>query len=214
MILNALSRRLSNKTIIANAPPNSTIPQNGSSRSRSNIGAIVGGVVGGVTVIAISVAVLLILRKRRRRRYEKSEAVGPAWHHPRGPSYRPYRTADTSDDVRVDPYPDMTTDGPHTSSTIMAVVGDAHERAPMRPSHGLSSKLSGVPPHRTHRTSPSAATPASSQTVSAFRSAASDSASLSTTEVVGLRTEVENLRRVMHEIRSRQYEPPPEYVEQ
>ncbi len=37
------------------------------------------------------------------------------------------------------------------------------------------------------------------------------SVSISPTDVIGLRTEVENLRRVMQELRAERFEPPPEY---
>ena len=99
---------------------------------------------------------------------------------------------------------------PHQRSALTAYSGNA----PIRSIHKFETQLSqslSVPPERTHQTTTFPDT--ASHTSLGSRMWSSGRNSLSTTEVVGLRTEVENLRRVMQEFQAQRSEPLPEYSE-
>ena len=112
------------------------------------------------------------------------------------------------------------------STHTMAYAADAYENTAMAPvvhsgSPAPSSKAREVALNRTHHYAPSVATSSNvgSQTGSSssrdlLSPGSSASHSISPTDVLGLRAEVENLRRVMQEIRAERFEPPPEYVEE
>ena len=112
------------------------------------------------------------------------------------------------------------------SAHTMAYAADAYENTAMAPvvhsgSPAPSSKAREVALNRTHHYAPSVATSSNvgSQTGSSssrdlLSPGSSASHSISPTDVLGLRAEVENLRRVMQEIRAERFEPPPEYVEE
>ncbi|TBU41779.1 hypothetical protein BD309DRAFT_964560 [Dichomitus squalens] len=120
--------------------------------------------------------------------------------------------------------------GHHLSEGNLAYATDSFES--MQPSAVHVSKAREAAQTRVHAYAPSIATSSAvgsalgSQTGSASSrdplSPGSGSAtgsgsvatSLSPTDVLGLRAEVENLRRVMQEIRAERFEPPPEYVEE
>ncbi|PIL35880.1 hypothetical protein GSI_01540 [Ganoderma sinense ZZ0214-1] len=102
-------------------------------------------------------------------------------------------------------------------------TSDAYENTAMvaGAGTGASSKAREAALNRTHHYAPSVATSSNvgSQTGSAssrdlLSPGSSASHSISPTDVLGLRAEVENLRRVMQEIRAERFEPPPEYVEE
>lgn len=112
------------------------------------------------------------------------------------------------------------------STHTMAYAADAYENTAMAPvvhsgSPAPSSKAREVALNRTHHYAPSLATSSNvggSQAGSASSrdplSPGTATGSISSTDVLGLRAEVENLRRVMQEIRAERLEPPPEYVEE
>ncbi|KAI1795668.1 hypothetical protein LXA43DRAFT_991596, partial [Ganoderma leucocontextum] len=107
--------------------------------------------------------------------------------------------------------------GPYPSGTTMAYPSDAHESTG---SEAPLSKAREAALNRTHSYAPSLAMSSNigSQTGSASsRDLLSPGGSATTPispDVLGLRAEVENLRRVMQEIRAERFEPPPEYVEE
>ena len=242
-------------TIFSHSVPNQTISIGGSGgkqdgepmarQSKSNVGAIVGGVVGGLAAVGLVIAIILILRKRRKQQYEaseKPEAVEQAPHHP---TLSPYYQSPSSDYMPATAHSNTTAglagigagetgaqQGPsantqYSSSTNMAHVLDMlSESTAVSPSPSPSpmtppSKAREVALNRAHYHAPSVA--ASSNTGSQTGTASSrdplspgssGSNLLSPTEVLGLREEVDNLRRVVQEIRAERFEPPPEYVEE
>ena len=106
------------------------------------------------------------------------------------------------------------------TATNMAYVSNADAITPMPPSMDPPSKRRGVQLDRAQRDAPSETVAVSPdtgpQTASvSSRDPTSQGApeSVSSTDVVGFRTEVESLRRVVEEIRAERLEPPPEYVE-
>ena len=118
----------------------------------------------------------------------------------------------------------------HLSDSNLAYATDSYES--VQPSAQQSSKAREAALNRTHHYAPSiAASSALGSAVGSNAGSASSrdplspgsgpgagsavgSSSLSPTDVMGLRAEVENLRRVMQEIRAERFEPPPEYVEE
>ncbi|KAM5545433.1 hypothetical protein V8D89_000471 [Ganoderma adspersum] len=178
---------LPNKTISANSIGESGVPHtgiSGPSRSSTPIGGIVGGVVGGLAVVGISVTVFLVFRKRsRRKRREEAEKFEV-----------------------MEPIPTLDQPPTLTAYSENATVGSVRKSETP-----LCESLRGVLSDGTHEaaTLPDSA----SQTSLGSRMWSSGRNSLSPTEVLGLRTEVENLRRVMQEFQAQRSEPPPEYAE-
>ncbi len=256
-ILNIFSRSISNQTISANSINGAEGSQSGASGSSSNTGAIVGGVIGGLAIVGIAVAIVfVILRKRRRQQQQYEEERKPEIfvqtpHHPSlSPYYPPtalapsvnesFRAGNGSDYVPLSPHSDTTAgfagigtsnagalhvaNPAYASSTnTMTYTSDAYESTAMAPSLSVaaSSKAREVALNRTHHYAPSVAPSSNvgSQTGSVssrdlLSPGSSASHSISPTDVLGLRAEVENLRRVMQEIRADRFEPPPEYVEE
>ncbi|KAI1793799.1 hypothetical protein LXA43DRAFT_1180168 [Ganoderma leucocontextum] len=217
-----LALTVPNKTISVASTGGSGGKPNGRSGSGSNTGAVVGGAIGGLASIGIAVAIIfVILRKRRRQQqYEKArraEVVEQAPHRPTLAPYGFHHAGNGSDyDVPVNPHSDTTAgsagigtggmgahQGPsaydaEASSTNMAYVSDADESTAMSPVPSSKAREGG-----TEQDAP----------IRAVGSASSRDP-LSPTDVLGLRAEVENLRRVMQEIRAERLEPPPEYVEE
>ena len=117
---------------------------------------------------------------------------------------------------------------PYSSNTTMAYTADGFEAGigGAGVGAGAASKAREAALNRTHHYAPSLATSSNvgSQTGSASSrdplspgaasATGTGTGSISSTDVMGLRNEVENLRRVMQEIRAERLEPPPEYVEE
>ncbi|KAI1795669.1 hypothetical protein LXA43DRAFT_991614 [Ganoderma leucocontextum] len=245
-VFSHLALTVPNRTISTDSTGGSGGQHNGGSGSSNNVGAIVGGVIGGLAIVGIAVAIFIfILRKRRKQQYqeaEKGEVADQAPHHPTlapyyqnaapGSIHGSYLPGDGSDYVPVpaNARSDTTAgfaglgtadvgayEGP---SAHLAYASDAYESNAMSAS-GPSSKAREAALNRTHSYAPSVATSSNigSQTGSAssrdlLSPGASGGSSVSSTDVLGLRAEVENLRRVMQEIRAERLEPPPEYDEE
>ncbi|KAM5540214.1 hypothetical protein V8D89_006033 [Ganoderma adspersum] len=192
----------------------SRIPNNSSGSTRSsNVGAIVGGVVGGLAIVSIVAAIFVVLRKRRMQKHEEADTAEVTEHSPHHPTLTPYRQDPTLDYV---PVAADTTGGFAGIGTedMGAYDGAAISPSPDPPTKARREAMQT----RTHHPAPSESVAASSNVGSQAGSASSRDLlsrreSISTTDVVGLRTEVENLRRVMQDIRAERLEPPPEYAE-
>ncbi|PIL35874.1 hypothetical protein GSI_01534 [Ganoderma sinense ZZ0214-1] len=166
---------------------------NGVAKGGSGSGAIVGGAIGGLTIVGIIVAMFVVfLRKRRMRKTEEADMSEIAEHVPHHPTLTPYGQHRSSDYAPTNPD---------------RIVGFAGIGAGGNESAG-----------RMYEPAQSESLAASSNVGSQAGSASSRDLlsrreSMSTTDVVGLRTEVENLRRVVQDIRAERLEPPPEYAE-
>ncbi|PIL35870.1 hypothetical protein GSI_01530 [Ganoderma sinense ZZ0214-1] len=214
--------------------PNQTISSNqgggqpnGESRSSSHIGAIVGGVIGGLSAVGIAIAISVIcLRNRRRRRqqyrYEATDTTEIAEAALQRPEpMRPRPLNPQRPEPMSLPY-DQKTDLGSTSSDApgnLAVTGadgiGASQALPLDPSEKMDLDEA---PGREPQSAPSELATTSSnfgsQTGTALsRDLLSQMGSIATTDMVGLRAEVEDLRRVMQVIREERLQPPPEYVE-
>ncbi|PIL35879.1 hypothetical protein GSI_01539 [Ganoderma sinense ZZ0214-1] len=189
--------------------------QSSKSGSSTPVGAIVGGVIGGLAVVGVAIFVI-ILRKRRRQQYEqgeKPELEEQEPHHPTLAGYYPHS-----------PSSEYTPVARSDTTAGFAGVGTAEMGMGMGAGRCCqsSSKAREAALNRTHHYAPSVATSSNvgSQTGSASSRdplsprSGTGSGSISSTDVLGLRAEVENLRRVMQEIRAERLEPPPEYVEE
>ncbi len=171
--------------------------------------------VGGLVIVGIVVAIFVILlRKRRARKYEKAattEVMGQAPHHPTLTPYRQHRSSD---------YLAAATHSDTTAGFAGIGAGDmgAYESTAVLPSPTKARRE--ATPRGTHPPAPSESDATSSNVGSGSQTGTASSRaplsprrSISTTDVLGLRTEVENLRQVMREIRAERLEPPPEYFE-
>ena len=193
---------------------------NGEGGGKPNIGAIVGGVVAGVAVLAIAVGVGVFFWRKRRQQssastyhYKEDLLENP---HPYQyeatyeTEYAPNRYTDADADevrqaaaaTRISP-----ADGPYTSPYPVIGSSKARERArEMEQRYPISPTATAEP------ITPAAA---SSEVISSGSEASSGGGSgvntVSTTDLLGLRAEVENLRRVMQGIREERLDPPPLY---
>ncbi|KAK0246464.1 DUF1793-domain-containing protein [Armillaria nabsnona] len=173
-------------------PPNNDQP---SSSSPSNTGAIAGGVVGGLAVLIVLVFGFFMIRRRQRQKQEDTNEQRSAWSSStrRTPPLIPQP---------YDPYGSSGSEHPllplHPGQQFDSV--ESHPRAGHRPRKGQPSSSSGP--------TSAASTSYESSSVNQNGRPASDN-----NTSVQLRSEVENLRREVDEIRARGlYEPPPEYT--
>lgn len=179
-----LALSVSNKSIVF---PPSTVGHV-SNKTHVNVGAIAGGVVGGVFALGLILVAILLWRRRTRvvSRRDKDYVI----ENPE-PLAFPYESA------------------PFVPSR------EAEPRGPTPPVM-MSSKLREHLRGQQHQSTPSSSAysitaPGSSREPPSTLGTGSDVASLSPNEIIGLRTEVENLRRVMQELHADRLEAPPEY---
>jgi hypothetical protein len=215
-------------------------PLNNSSTSHSHAGAIAGGVVGGIAFIALLALAVFFFRRSRSRRgisdYSEKESGGFAMlFRPRRPRNSP--SQEPLDGYYVEPIGPYTssslaqsrgytsTDPPSSHPT--SSNGESHDYAagvaPQPASSNSSNQDSNRVPLRLHngdgeqaprRQAPPLPRKGSSNPPLPPGAARHrpPSSSVTASSTTGLREEVENLRRQMEEMRSRNaYEPPPEY---
>ncbi|PIL35943.1 hypothetical protein GSI_01603 [Ganoderma sinense ZZ0214-1] len=187
-----------NQTISADSPfgPDGT----GNGGPSSNAGAIADGVIGGLAFVGIVVAAFVVLRRRRAQQHEEAGKPKVMRQVPPHPTVTPY-------------YQDSTTGFTGTTAALAGIEPDPYEGVGVIPPSKAKAS-----PNRPHHDVPfeSIATSDDSQAGSAWSRGLLSPAgapSVSPTDVLGLRTEVENLRRVIHDIRAERLEPPPEYIE-
>ncbi len=174
----------------------SSLPANTPKKS-SNAGAIAGGVVGGLGGAAL-LALAAFLYRRRRHPRAVSPETGPV-------------------DLITQPVP-----FPYDPPSRPPAMSEA------APLHGYGVGL-GVPVSKAQEAAGAARPPQSTPSTSAYSSSSGAGSSrhlpvgavvsptssadtgLSHTDVQGLRTEVENLRRVMQTLHEASFEPPPGY---
>lgn len=195
MLCSVLSS-LRNQTIVV--PPSSSIPPGGEggnpvpSKAKSNTGAIVGGIIGGLVALVVAVSAVVLFR-RWRSRHEKSETAALAQAEPF--LYVP------SQDVPT------TTGAPeHHASVGSRTITAAGEKGAIG-THIASTTTRTDPPTTFTLASVSSQGPASSHDPP---SSSSDPV-ISPSDVRGLMTEMENLRRAMQGITVESAEPPPTY---
>ncbi|KAI0829800.1 DUF1793-domain-containing protein [Trametes gibbosa] len=219
-VFSLLALNLPVKDIVVLGPQTPNNPGVGSAagHSSSNTGAILGGVVGGVAIVVLAVVgVFLFLRWRRRDRSAELEKADITYE-PHRPTLSPY--ACSSEDVRPTSH-----DTSMLESGVMTAQGNASGAPEL-----LGSSASLIPiPENSPLNSQSMkmrelalnARVAYADTVSGSSNAGSNTGSASSRDplspgeshkVLGLRAEVESLRRVMQEIRNERLEPPPEYT--
>ncbi|RPD75342.1 hypothetical protein L226DRAFT_534905 [Lentinus tigrinus ALCF2SS1-7] len=253
-----LALTVPNTTIVV--PADATSSGSGSNSKsgdgkKSNIGAIVGGVVGGIAVVGLGILGFFLWRRRRNPHDDYAEKVEFVDEIHR-PSLSPYSYPPNQDAVPfpydstvplagrpsgsdfagqsqyTDPgvaglgtpsipaaprspsspstnsgYAQLAYDSPTPQPLSQAGISKAREAALNRPQHQYTSSMSAS-------SATGSAAPTASSTDPLSPSSGSRSgvgSSISPTEVVSLRAEVENLRRVMQEIRADRFEPPPEY---
>ncbi|KAM5540217.1 hypothetical protein V8D89_006036 [Ganoderma adspersum] len=208
--------------------PNQTISASGSStggqqsrraKSSSNVGKIAGGVIGGLAVVGVGIAIFTILiRKRRTPKYKETDTLAEVQHrHPTLPSN--YRNP-SSDYISISIRSDAATAGLAGTGADNMRTCDSSAAISLflNPSQATKARREARV-RGTQQSAPSEPAATSSNVGSQTGSASSrdppslTGESISTTDVVGLRTEVENLRRVMRDVRAERLEPPPEYAE-
>ncbi|KAM5540211.1 hypothetical protein V8D89_006030 [Ganoderma adspersum] len=210
-----LALTVPNQTIFGTSTPRGQPKGGVRSKSSTNVGAIVGGVIGGLAIVGIVAAIFVVLRKRRMQKHEEADTADVTEYSPHHPPLMPYRQHPSLDYVPV--VADMTAGFAGIGTRDMG----EYDRAAISPSPDLSTtrkaRCEAMQTRTRHPASPgfvAASSDVGSQAGSASsRDLLSRRESISTTDVVGLRTEVENLRRVMQDIRAERLEPPPEYAE-
>ncbi|TFK89099.1 DUF1793-domain-containing protein [Polyporus arcularius HHB13444] len=257
-----LALTVPNTTIVVPADATSRGPGSNTTsaedRTKSNIGPIVGGVVGGVVIIGLAIFGFIFWRRRRNLEDQYSEKVEFVDDEAHRPSLSPYNYPASQDSVPfpygsavplagrpsgsdaagqsqygrsqyTDPgvaglgtpsihtpprspsessgYARLAYDDPSPAPVTTIAVSKAREAALNRPQHYHTSSISASSATGSAALTASSTDPLSPN--SGSRSGAGSS--ISPTEVVSLRAEVENLRRVMQEIRADRFEPPPEY---
>ena len=189
---------MANVSIVAPAGP--TPP-----KSKSNVGAIVGGIIGGLAGLGLLVILGLYLRRRSRAEddiAEKAE-VDPAQttFRPVPYEYTPYQPP--SNGVQEVPATD--------------VSSEPNQPSQPAPSKAREAAFPATPVRRTPPTSTSGFTTTSGAASSieppstAPTSSRSGTSPISPQDVQGLRAEVENLRRVMQSFQNDRLDPPPLY---
>ncbi|KAK0481514.1 hypothetical protein IW261DRAFT_1334456 [Armillaria novae-zelandiae] len=195
-------------------------PNDQSSSSSSNAGAIAGGVVGGLAVLAVLGFIFVMIRRRQRQRngmyrtpsgWSSSTSDTPFFMALFGRRKSPKHENDSNDPVLSESVIPQPFD-PYSS------YGSQHPLQPLRPGQQYAS----VEPYPQRKggqpiivssptTGPSAlASTSANGSSSASRSGGSDSDNATTLQ---LRSEVDDLRREMEEMRARGlYEPPPQYT--
>ena len=108
-------------------------------------------------------------------------------------------------------YAHLAYDEPSPHPVSQAAVSKAREAALNRPQHHYTTSVSASSATGSAALTASSTDPLSPSSGSGTGSRSGVGSSISPTEVVSLRAEVENLRRVMQEIRADRFEPPPEY---
>ncbi|KAI0358680.1 DUF1793-domain-containing protein [Trametes cingulata] len=215
--------------------PGSSGPSNGDSDGgdhKSSVGAIAGGVVGGIAAVAlVALGVFLFLRKRRHERSSELEKIEIV-EEPHRPALSPYNY-DPHESLPVLHSANALESGflahemvrSDTALVPPAPEGLAAARSSKLRELSLNARLAYAPSvsgssntasHTGSASSRDPLSPGESRTTrSGSRTTVSrtaGSSSVSPTEVLGLREEVENLRRVMQELRAERLEPPPEYT--
>ncbi len=223
-----LALSVPNRTIVVvqDSPPSGTPGSSGSgsgSNEDSNVGEIVGGAVGGTVFLVIATgAGVFFWRRRRQQRSGNYHYDEDALEHPLP---YPYRVANQQD---YDSSPHTDTDSAAVQVGIGSTRPDvAMESSPMdaAPYVGRSKARKYARemqqqsrPSQTSFASGSAdsSTLPTREVVSSETESSSGTpgaSSLSATDVLGLRAEVENLRRVVQGIREERQDPPPRYGE-
>ena len=187
--------------------------------SRTNVGAIIGGVVGGLAMVGVVATMFVMFFRKRRARKNEEDMSEVAEHALRHPTLAPYHQPPSSDYISVSTPSDMATAG--FAGIGAGDIGAYYDSPTLSPSPDLSTKArrEAMPTITRSYHPPPSESAATSSNVGSQTGSESSRELLSLrgpvlrTDMVGLRTEVENLRRVVHEIRAERLEAPPEYAE-
>jgi len=170
--------------------PGTTVPgATGTGTSRHvNVGAIAGGVVGGIAALGLVFLAMFLFWRRKRQSAERTQRLDE----------------DNMQAYRVEPAPFPYETSPSFSAQSIG-TGSASMQQPLIMSSKVREYLRAQ-----ERAAPA---PESREIMEppSTRGSSSNTGSLSPNEIVGLRTEVENLRRVMQELHSERLQAPPEY---
>ena len=165
--------------------------------------------------MGLIIAILIVLRRRHKRKHKEEDTVEVQ----RYPTLTPYDLDPNSDCISVGIRSEMATVGYAGTSVDDMEELESTAISPFLPPSAKASREARLRPGGTQQSALSQPAPTSPHVSSQTGSASSREQpsltreSISTTDVVGLRTEVENLRRVMRDIRAEGLEPPPEYAD-
>ncbi len=175
------------------------------STKKSAVGPIVGGVVGGLALISAVVLGAFLWRRRAKRQSSAETRMREAGIEPQTVPYNYEPCTETSQNSRGQAQPSQSSSSipvaPSQSGTILSTK--AREAAGLQTQQTPPSTIAGAP-----GTSAASVVSGGASTGSA---APSGAAAVSPLDVVGLRVEVENLRRVMQEMQVDRLEAPPGY---
>ena len=219
---------LQNKTIsLQPQSPDSPVPQAGASpkAAKANIGAIVAGVVGGIAAASIAAASVIYYRRRRsaarRRGVYRTSITGTTTEQRLTTSSPPYSDSDDREqDSMALGNVSRTTELEgvfHTQRLTKAreagraVTGEEHCGPTEVPSFQTQYSTSESDPASLLSTDAARIEERSLSSHSGQRTSTVIHSPTATEDVVVLRAEVQNLRRVMEQIRVERFESPPEY---
>ncbi|CDO69210.1 hypothetical protein BN946_scf185042.g112 [Trametes cinnabarina] len=208
----------------------------GSAKGTTPVGAIAGGVVGGIVILALAgLGLFLFMRRRRRggpRTLEEDEKFETMMQDPHRPTLSPY-TYSPSGPSPLSYAPPALDSGTfsHPSAASQERIGSNQYLMPQPVQEDPVSRQSSKERERERNTrlqyaastsgssnvasnswSASSREPLSPGMTRSTQSGSMTGTSVSPPDVLGLRAEVENLRRVMQELRADRLEPPPEYA--
>ncbi|KAI0341899.1 hypothetical protein BDW22DRAFT_1484797 [Trametopsis cervina] len=205
-----LALTIPNVTITTSPGPSATSSPAQTQTKKPNVGAIVGGVIAGI--VGLGLILFLIFFFWRRSRAAQGDHVENAIKpQDLTPQPFPYRTAAYEPPVGAAIQPD---ERPSPSNSRTRESG-----LPTSPYPSLKAREAAGSRHTpaassgyTSSTAPNSSTnPPTSPPSSHSRGETSVSSPISPREVIGLRVEVENLRRVMQSFQNDRLDPPPGY---
>ncbi|KAI0088041.1 hypothetical protein BDY19DRAFT_1057674 [Irpex rosettiformis] len=182
------------------------------SEKKTNVGAIVGGVIAGI--VGLGILIFLVIFFWRRSREEQGDTIEKAIIQPGDtvPEVFPYNSVTPHEQLPQASQPTFSTQSPADSnelgSTPVGMFPSSKARSRALPPTPRSTPPMSSSAYSTSDQTASSREPPSRATSSRSRAPTSP---ISSHEVQGLRVEVENLRRVMQSFQNDRFDPPPEY---
>jgi len=188
-----LALSIANQTIKGpTTRPETTVPgATGTGTSRLvNVGAIAGGVIGGIAALGFAFLAMFLFWRRKRQSTARDQRLDadkmPTYGVEPAPFPYPYETSPSLPAQSIGTSSASTQQPLIMSSKLREYLRSQERAAPAPESHEIMGPASD-------------------------RESSSNTGSLSPNEIVGLRTEMENLRRVVQELHSERLQAPPEY---
>ncbi|TCD67397.1 hypothetical protein EIP91_012432 [Steccherinum ochraceum] len=187
-----------------------------SATTKSIVGPVVGGVVGGLALLSTVVGALLFWRRRQRRQYPHVEKLGVNQSGLRPPTITVFDlSAAPGTASQIDSSVEPSSSSNRNQELLAAAFSSAGPiltSAKYREAMRARDRLQAISPVSAHPvTTPTTNSDSSPTSPASGPVAASPTTSGGLPEVQGLMTEVESLRRAVQEMRAERVEAPPSY---